>query len=234
MAFSKKGDGPVALVMVLVFDAQSAGRPRKPSSTTEGTAERLPPDFLRWLSESRSSLFEVMASVGAEAVRTQPSHLAVMATIDRDGGKINMATRGMGPVPRPEMVERYTGEFQSACREGDLNARINAARRFYSDHGLFDPSLLGGLEIFEGRTYNNLLKDPWAALLFTGDAPGYVSYQFDGPVSLVRPGDPYYEFLLQARGLFARDAFHLVQKGYPVGYLFRPVEVTVKTPYSRR
>jgi hypothetical protein len=219
--------------MVLVFNAHNDGG-LKNSGYPKRSLPTLPVEFLRWLSESRTNLFEVMAQQGPGAVRTQPSHLAVMATFDGEHGKLNLATKGLGPVPRADRLERFTGEFKASCRKAELGPRIDAARSFYTDHGAFDPSLLGGLEIFEGRTYHNLLNDPRASLLFSGEAPGYTSYQLDGSVSIVGPGDPYYEFLVQARELFSPAPFHIAQKSYPVGYLFRPDVVTVKTPFSRR
>ena len=93
---------------------------------------------------------------------------------------------------------------------------------------------MGGLEIFEGQTYKNLLTDPRAALLYSGEAPKFPSYQINGVIKFVNKGDIYFRFLLAARELFARDTFHVHQIHYPFGYLFFPIEIKNKTPFPRR
>jgi hypothetical protein len=193
----------------------------------------LPPVFLEWLSLSRVKIFEKMEALGPQSIRSQPSHLAVMATFDQEDGKINLATKGWGPVPIPEDLTSITTMFERAKNAPNLQERIGTAKSFYSDHRLFDHGLLGGLEIFEGKTYNNLVRDPHATILFTGEPPEYPSYQFEGIVTIVEPSNPYYEFLLKARQLFGHDPFHLSQTNYPWGYLFHPTNVTLKTPFSR-
>ena len=105
---------------------------------------------------------------------------------------------------------------------------------FYAQVKHFDPWMLGGLEIFEGQTPANLQRNPLASLLYAGEPPHYPSYQFDGVVKFVEGNDPHFRFLLAARELFARDAFHVHQVRYPYGYLFHPVGIRDKTPYPRR
>lgn len=201
-------------------------------SIKENTVE-LPYRFLEWLSSSRGKLFDMMLERGPQAIKGQPSHLAVMATVDQDSGKVNLATKGWGPLPRPERLSAATKAFEASRHSSDLGERIASARYFYANPKTFEPTLLGGLEIFEGKSYQNLQKDPRASLLFTGEPPEYPSYQFNGIITIVRPPDPYYEFLLQARKLFGHDPFHISQTNYPWGYLFRPTEILVKTPFSR-
>ena len=112
--------------------------------------------------------------------------------------------------------------------------RIRALKEFYCDEMFFDTWTLGGLEIFDGQTLQNLQSNPFCALLFTGDAPRYPSYQFNAVAELVGQGNAYFRFLLAARQMFSRDAFHIFQSQYSMGYLFHIVGIKNKTPYPRK
>jgi hypothetical protein len=202
---------------------------------------RLPQAFLEWQSSARLEMFDLLRSQGAQAVRMQPAHLPVLATVGDGPFVINLSTRGVGLLPRPELLDRFTRLFQETLRdvaglawEESLDRRLAAVQALYSDVAQLDPSILGGLEIFEGQTLRNLRQNPLASLLYTGQAPRYPSYQFNGVVHLVGEEDPGYRFLLAARELFARDPFHVHQIHYPWGYLFYVVEARDKTPYPRR
>ncbi len=202
-------------------------------------ADALPPDFLEWQRESRISLLQTVARGGEVAVRGMPPHLPVLASMSEDGS-VNLATKGVGLVPRRELLAELTAMFRDASArarnrppEETAPERLELLLRFYDDPGKFDESLLGGLEIFEGSTYANLRRDPRVSLLFTGEAPEFKSYQVDGNVEFVQEGDPYYEFLVSARELFARDRFHVPQRAYPHGYIVKVETVTTKTPMTR-
>ena len=199
----------------------------------------LPREFLEWQSRARLSLYRTVTSEGIGAVRTMPSHLAVIGTSGPDGS-INLATKGLGLVPRKERLDLFTSEFRSTierCRgrewSSTLDERVRTLLSFYQEVDNFDDSRLGGLEIFEGTTYENLRSDSRASLLFSGEAPGFLSYQIDGTVEFVEKGDPYYEFLLSARGLFANDRFHVPQTYYPHGFIINVRSVKDKRPTTR-
>jgi hypothetical protein len=202
---------------------------------------QLPQAFLEWQSRARLEMFDLLRKQGAQAVRMQPAHLPVLATVGDGPFAINLTTRGIGLLPRPELLERFTWLFQETLREvadlgweESLERRLAAVQALYADVTRLEPSILGGLEIFEGQTLRNLRQNPLASLLYTGQAPRYPSYQFNGVVCLVGEADPSYRFLLAARELFARDPFHVHQIHYPWGYLFYVVEARDKTPYPRR
>ena len=199
----------------------------------------LPMEFLEWQRESRIALMRLIQGSG-ERVRSMPSHLPVLASLSEDGS-INLATKGIGLIPKPGLLAETTREFRQVAQSlrdrppGDTaTERMAALLKFYDGVDNFDPSILGGLEIFEGVTHTNLVRDPRLSLLFTGEAPDFRSYQIDGVVRFVRQGDPYYEFLHAARELFARDRFHVVQDSYPHGYIVHVTSVRTKTPFSRR
>jgi hypothetical protein len=205
------------------------------------TRVRLPEVFLQWQSEARMRMFDILKTRGAEAMRMQPAHLPVLATLGEGAFPVNLATRGLGVLPKPEQLEPLAHLFEETrrCTEGrpwpeTLSQRVEAVRDFYGDPANFDPWTLGGLEIFEGQTPHNLQRNPLASLLFTGEAPRFPSYQFNGVVAFVGSDDPAYRFLRAARELFAFDAFHIPQTRYPYGYLFHMVEARDKTPYPRK
>ncbi len=201
----------------------------------------LPEKFLLWQSEARLTAFEEMQNKNADAVRTMPAHLPVMVTFGSGTFSANLTTRGIGLLPNEEKLAFYTellensrSESTNLSGEQSFHHRVGAIRKFYENIEDFDKSLLGGLEIFEGQTFANLSSDPRSSLLYTGQAPKYPSYQFNGLIQVIEKDNPYFQFLLAARELFARDSFHIHQIHYPYGYLFYPVEVRDKTPFPRR
>jgi len=147
----------------------------------------------------------------------------------------------MGLLPKDDKLEKFTDLFNDAIKryksgpwQESLMERMDIANMFYGDLDNFNDKLLGGLEIFEGHTPQNLKKYPLASLLYTGDAPKFLSYQFNGFIEFIDKESKYYKFLRAARELFAFDAFHITQIDYPFGYLFYTVEIKSKTPYPRR
>ena len=202
---------------------------------------RMPDDFLSWQSQARLRMFEVMEKHGGASVHMAPVHLPVLASLGEGQFPINLTTRGIGVLPKDDIISEFTDKFREVRALADesrfgesLAERVQYAREFYSKPELFDPNILGGLEIFEGKTPKNLMANPFASLLYTGEAPKFPSYQLNGIIEFVEPKNPHYEFLLAARELFAFDNFHVTQKGYPYGYIFHIVEVRNKTPFPRK
>ena len=199
----------------------------------------LPINFLAWQRQARISLCTRLMTDGPSSVKTMPAHLAVMSSVSEDG-TVNLATKGMGLLPKPDRLEESTGLLRSAidkCQgsawETTLHQRATTLLNFYDDLDRFDNTKLGGLEIFEGSTYRNLTRNPKATLLFTGEAPIFLSYQIEGRVEFVPIGDGYHAFLSAARELFAHDRFHVFQTSYPLAYLFHVSKVRDKTPFTR-
>ncbi len=205
--------------------------------------ERLPfPEaFVTWQSKARLKMFERLHEAGAGAVRSQPAHLPVLVTQGAGLFPMNLASRGIGLLPKPEFLEKYTNilvEARKKTAEMELHKslpiRVNAIRQFYAHVEDADEMILGGLEIFEGTTAKNIFNNPMVSLLFTGEPPQFPSYQFNGVMEILLPSDERFKFLLAARELFAFDVFHVRQQRYPFGYAFHLVEVLEKTPFPRR
>ena len=202
---------------------------------------RLPVDFLDWQSQARLSMFKMMEEYGGKSVSVAPVHLPVLASLGEGMFPVNHATRGMGVLPIKERLTDVTEKFRKAqvhvdrSKFGDsIKERAKQASEFYKSPELFDAYILGGLEIFEGQTPKNLMNNPIASLIYTGEAPIFPSYQLNGIIEFIEQKNQYYEFLLAARELFALDPFHITQKRYPYGYLFHVVEVKNKTPFPRK
>ena len=203
--------------------------------------EKLPQPFFEWQSTARMEMINTLQKSGSAAVKSQPAHLPVLASWNDGFFSINLTTRGVGLLPKMEVVERFILLFEQAVEETQndpwevtLDRRLQALREFYCDEAFFDPWMLGGLEIFDGQTLQNLQSNPFCALLFTGDAPRYPSYQFNAIAELIDHENVYYRFLLAARQMFSRDAFHIYQPRYSLGYLFHIVGIKDKTPYPRK
>jgi hypothetical protein len=186
-------------------------------------------------------MFKMMEDYGGKSVNMAPVHLPVLASMDGGMFPINLTTRGIGVLPKEERLAEFTATFQNAKvhvarseYEKSLTDRVRVANELYKDPELFNPYILGGLEIFEGLTSKNLMKNPVASLLYTGEAPRFPSYQLNGIIEFIKPKNPYYEFLLAARELFAFDHFHVTQNNYPYGYLFHVTEIKNKTPFTRK
>ncbi len=208
-------------------------------SRRTGDRAELPAEFLHWQRDSRLALFETLSAKGVGAVKAMPAHLAVMASVGSDGS-VNLASKGIGLVPKPELVKGFTELFAQTVRECQgvqwnltLSRRMRSLLSFYLDLANMDTTKLGGLEIFEGKTYENLGEDPRASLLFTGSSPDFMSYQIDGHVEFVEPQDPYYEFIRSSRELFGKDGFHVHQTAYPHGFVYHVKRVVDKRPFSR-
>jgi hypothetical protein len=159
---------------------------------------------------------------------------------------VNMTVKGLGLLPKPEILQHYTDIFEVIIAEArtmpwkeSLHKRVDAMKSLYGDRENLDSTTLGGLEIFKGKAFENLRGNPYASLLFVGmnhapDGMKYISFQINSRVIILEKGDPYHRFLLASRKLFEFEKFHLYQPDYPFGYLFKVVEVIDKSPWSKK
>ncbi len=212
---------------------------------TDHELSHIPQPLLKWLAQSRCSLLDDLEQ--GRQVQTFPAHLPVTATLSTEGKfPLNLSVKGIGLVPRPDLLSKFAHTFEEVFKQAqDMDwgqsfpLRAAALRALYSDPGQFDPGLLGGLEIFEGKTLQNLTGDPRISLLYMGMLPqprrvSYLSFQINGQVEKRNPRDLYYRFLLAARRLFEFDRFHLPQSQYPLAYLVKVNEVLDKSPFIRK
>ncbi len=204
----------------------------------------IPKHCLEWLVESRRRYLKKL--MRGEPLTYFSAHLPVVATWSGDGEfPVNMTAKGIGLLPRSDLLTQFIELFEETLdRVRDMrwseswSIRVDTLFRLYGDVANFDPRLLGGLEIFEGRTLENLRRIPRASLLYAGikeeeGKVGYISFQINAEVEIVGKENSYYRFLLLGRKLFEFDKFHLYQPDYPYGYIFRVKEVRDKSPWSR-
>jgi|YelNatPaOPRAMG01_1025707.scaffolds.fasta_scaffold00010_145 hypothetical protein len=201
----------------------------------------LPEAFVRWQLEWRATLYKALRS--AEK-RTQfaPPHLPVLATLNgaKAPAPINLAAKGVTLLPREDRLQEVVDQIEQFAARGaepdystTWRERVGLVERIFADAASFHPSALGGLEIFEGRTYRNLVRDPRASLLFLSGGPDFVSYQIDVIAELVRENDLRYRYLSGLRRLFEGAPFHVPQSRYGCGYVFWVIGVSDKTPRTR-
>jgi hypothetical protein len=131
------------------------------------------------------------------------------------------------------MITRALEEAADEPWEESQPARIAAARRLYENPEHIERRMLGLVEVFQGQTYRNLVRNPLMALQYTGAGPEYQSFQLNGVVQTVGPGDPRFELLYLMRQLFEYNAFHIQQPKYPSGYVFWISQVFDKSPRGR-
>ncbi len=208
------------------------------------TLNAIPAHFLEWLVSSRIKFLNDMKE--GQPMRYFAAHLPVMATWRQgDSFPVNMTVKGIGLIPKAKYLQDYTDIFEAAIVEArampwreSLHKRIEAVHRLYQNTDNFDPAILGGLEIFEGKALENLRENPYSSLLYVGmshtpQGMQYISFQVNGKVEILQKDNPCYRFLLASRKLFEFDKFHLYQPDYPFGYLINVVEVRDKSPWSR-
>lgn len=225
----------------------------------------IPERFLKWLTSSRIRFLEDLKA--KRPMKYFSAHLPVVATWNSHPVEsppkedeifpVNLTVKGIGLIPKKEILMDYIDLFEATLAEArtmpwldSLPRRIEVMERLYSDVNNFDPSLLGGLEIFEGKSFKNMKENPLVSLLYMGVsvdhkdvetvnsqrpvAMEYISFQINGRVEILEKDNIYYRYLLSARRLFELERFHIYQPDYPYGYLVKVVEVRDKSPFPRR
>jgi nucleotide-binding universal stress UspA family protein/rubredoxin len=197
----------------------------------------LPERVIQWMEQGRRGIYDKLLNRGAPSFHA--SHLPVMVT-QNEGGLMpfNCSNKGVGLLPKAEYLQHYLHLFRSTMErtkgkpwQESLSERIKAVSKFYFNRDAIDYRALTTLEIFEKTTYQNLKKNPIAALHYTGNAPDYMSFQVDCAVEVIEPDDPRHEFIKLARVMFEFDSFHIAQHDFPHAYILWVNRVSDKTPF---
>ncbi len=197
----------------------------------------MPAVFLDWQCDARRDMFEAL--VRGEHPRFLSAHLPVVSTLNAPGATfpIHSTTKGVGLLPKRDHLAEHVAEISDCLarsanrsKRQTLGERVQTALSLYERQERIDAGVFGGIEIFGGQTYTNLLRDPRVTLLFTGLAPRYPSYQFNCVTEIVELDDLRFQFLRGMRLLFELESFHIQQPDYALGYLFHIQEVYDKTP----
>ncbi|MFQ5746520.1 MAG: hypothetical protein ACE5HF_04785 [Gemmatimonadota bacterium] len=209
--------------------------------TREHRLQELPEAFVRWQLDYKRSIYDAIEN--DEYIAFNAGHLPVVGTWNTGSATPNLANKGVGFTPKDEHIDEYLALVEDAVeRIAELpphavhetrDLRLRTAREFYAHPEHIDWRRLGLLEIFEGSTFHNLVENPVASVLWTGNSPVFVSYQVDCVVEIMTPEDPRYRFSWAMRRLFEYEPFHVVQTMYPYSYCFWVVDVHDKTPRRR-
>jgi hypothetical protein len=232
-------DATTLLRQVQVADGRAVLR--QPGQTRSFDIQELPPKFVRWQLDYKHSVYDAIER--DEYIAFNAGHLPVVATWDEASLVPNLANKGVGFTPRDEYLDRYLALVEGAVAQIEAlpphavdetrALRVATARAFYAHPEHIDWRRLGLLEIFEGTTFQNLAAQPLASVLWTGNAPVFVSFQVDCVVEIIPPEDPRYRFSWAMRRLFEYEPFHVVQTMYPYAYCFWVYGWKDKTPKRR-
>jgi len=197
-------------------------------------------DMFSWQLRSRQDIF--MKLTQGQRPTDFHAHLPVVATFNAElPFPIHTATKGTGLLPRDEFLEEYIAAAAQCLEdakdqpwEQSQASRIAVAQRLYENPEHIDRRTLGLVEIFQGQTFRNLERNPVMTVHYTGPGPEYPSYQLNGVVEQICPGDTRFDFLYRMRMLFEYNAFHIQQPEYPSGYVFWICEIFDKSPRHGR
>lgn len=201
----------------------------------------LPEKFVRWQLDYKHSIYDAIER--DDYVAFNAGHLPVVGTWGEDSLVPNLANKGVGFTPKDEYLDQYLDLVEDAVSQiqklpphavnETRDLRIRTARELYSHPEHIDWRRVGLLEIFEGTTFFNLSKNPFASVLWTGNSPVFVSFQADCIVEIITPDDKRYRFSWAMRRLFEYEPFHVVQTMYPYSYCFWIYDWKDKTPKRR-
>ena len=198
----------------------------------------LPDRYLDWMEQGRRSTYEKLQQK-AGTVAFASHHLPVLVTGSEDNDSpFNCSNKGVGFLPKAEYLSHYIELFQAVLEgtagkpwQESMAERIAAVSKFYFNRKAIETRCLTTLEIFEKNTFHNLVRNPVAALHYTGNSPDYMSFQVDCAVEIINPDDPRHEFIRLARVMFEFNDFHIAQPDFPHAYLFWITGVKDKTPF---
>lgn len=228
-------------VLPRVEVAGSVARVRTNGEVSELEIKELPESFVRWQLDYKHRIYDAIEK--DEYVRFNAGHLPVVGTWGEESTFPNLANKGIGFTPKDEHIDHYLSVIERAVAEIEKlpphavddtrGLRIAAAREFYAHPEHVDWRRLALLEIFEGGTFRNITRNPRAAVLWTGDAPVFVSFQVDCVVEVITPDHPRYRFAWAMRRLFEYEPFHVVQTMFPYAYTLWVHDWKEKTPKRR-
>ncbi len=212
-------------------------------ATREFAIQSLPEQFIQWQLDYKRRIYDSIAK--DEYIAFNAGHLPVVGTQSGEDQAVfaNLANKGVGFTPRDEHLEYYVKLVEDAVEQIQAlpphavdqtrDLRVKTAREFYSHPEHVDWRRLGLLEIFEGETYRNLMRRPFASVLWTGQSPVFVSFQVDCVVEIIATDHPRYRFSWAMRRLFEYEPFHIVQTMFPYAYTFWVTGWHDKTPKRR-
>lgn len=196
----------------------------------------LPSSFIEWQIAEREQMFQNLKN--KEKPLFLSPHLPTLITIADKNIEfgVNAASKGIGLVPTDEEILLLTRKMQGATKslqdkECDLSLqkRVDVTKMLYGSLDKIDRFCLGGLEIFETRSFTNMMNDPRVSLFFVGGSPSYKSYQINCIAEIIDPTKIFYQFISTIRSLFEQETFHYQQPKYPYAIKYHVIEVFDKS-----
>ncbi len=158
---------------------------------------------------------------------------------------VNMASKGIGFIPREDFLKDRVEQFDSLINEALENGddsnreeRLNTLLEFYTQREKIDNRMLGTLELYGIRSWRNLQYDPRISILYntvmeSENRPNYISFEVRGVVEVVEK-----ESLRWRWQRNVHDLFHLYKAkerregDWPVAVLtIHVLKVIDKRPY---
>ncbi|AEH50561.1 pyridoxamine 5'-phosphate oxidase family protein [Pseudothermotoga thermarum] len=193
--------------------------------------------FFNWQLNTRLKSLKIF--VGEEkGVPNFSPHTVVMSTKNVAGDfEINSCIKGLGLVPKSHLLEPLAEraiELIEKARQVGVNETFRERVQFlidlYSNPDNFDRRFLSSIEMYYKKTYENILKDPRATLLFYDQMSGY-SVMFNVVAELVENNDPFYKYVVAVHDLFHVPKSPSVKlERYKYAYRFWLIECYDKTP----
>lgn len=181
----------------------------------------LPDEFWEWQFEKRK---EGISSLLKGKYDSYEAHLPVMATYGKK--KINLAVKGVGLVPKEELIMDYIKECVTLIDNNSSKKRLEFLLELYSHPENFDKSVLTSIEMYGTKTFANVKKSKKCALMFNDlNYKKLISYQVDCKVRMVHFPDKVYRYAVLIHGMF-----HSLVQDYPCVYKFEVKDVLDKRP----
>ena len=209
-----------------------------PDGPTRMPVTPLPGHLIDWMEEGRRGMYNRLKGK-EDSVEFFSQHLPVLVTQSLNSVfPFNCGNKGVGFLPKEEYLEEYIERYRETMErtrgiawEDSLEQRLETVAEFNFNREVIDYRCLTSLEIFEKRTFNNLIQLPLASLHYTGHCPSYTSFQLNCGVEIAGQDDPRHTFIMLSRTMFEYDSFHIAQPQFPYAYLFWISEVQDKTPH---
>ena len=138
-----------------------------PDGPTRMPVTPLPEHFIDWMEEGRRGMYNRLKGK-QESVEFFSQHLPVLVTHSPNSVfPFNCGNKGVGFLPKVEYLEEYTECYRETMErtrciawEDSLEQRLETVAEFNFNREVIDYRCLTSLEIFEKRTFNNLLQLP--------------------------------------------------------------------------
>lgn len=133
---------------------------------------------------------------------------------------------------RIDEIEGEVLSLMSRPFDESIDDRIDLYRQLFLDESKIDLLRLGVVEMYGGRSYQNILRDRRVSLSFhwyRNEQPRNIGFQLNCIAEIIYPGAAFYRFMRAMLYLFGRRYLNLGLKEYPCVYRLWISEVIEKS-----